>query len=346
MALLYTPDASREKPRPRISWKFGLVSLASLALVLLTRDYENQFHPREVLRDHTATVIAAGGGSVEKDLFVNGVGITGLVPATKMMAHLPLAYLQSQPQNALVICFGMGTTHRAVLSWGIRSTAVELVPSVPRVFPYFYADGAQLLRSPLSRVVVDDGRHYLERSSEQYDVITLDPPPPVEAAGSSLLYSKEFYEIAKRHLRAGGILQQWFPQGSADPTALVSVAKALRESFPYIRVFHTVGGWGNHFLASMSPLTRTSAAVLASRLPPAAVSDLLEFGPAQSPEEQFAPVINSEFSIESLIARASGSVPALQDDRPVNEYYILRSAQDPDYRRHIWQRFLVAIRRI
>jgi len=96
----------------------------------------------------------------------------------------------------------------------------------------------------------------------------------------------------------------------------------------------------------MSPLTRTSAAVLASRLPPAAVSDLLEFGPAQSAEEQFAPVINSEFSIESLIARASGSVPALQDDRPVNEYYILRSAQDPDYRRHIWQRFLVAIRRI
>jgi spermidine synthase len=347
MALLFTSYASpdSEKVRPRISRKFGLVFLASLALIFLTGDFENQFHPREVHRDHTATVIAAGGG-VEKDLFVNGIGITGLVPATKMMAHLPLAYLQRQPQNALVICFGMGTTHRAVLSWGIRSTAVELVPSVPRVFPYFYADGAQLLRSPLSRVVIDDGRHYLERSSEQYDVITLDPPPPVEAAGSSLLYSKEFYEIAKRHLRTGGILQQWFPQGDADPTALVSVAKALRESFPYIRVFHTVGGWGNHFLASTSPITLTSAAVLASRLPPAAVSDLLELGPAQSAEEQFASVTNSEFSIESLIDRASGNVPALQDDRPVNEYYILRTVEDPGYRRQMWKRFLRAIRRI
>jgi spermidine synthase len=349
MALLYTPHApspDRPKPRPWISWRFRLVALSSLALVILTKDYENQFYPREVLRDNTATVIATGTNTIEKDLIINGIGITGLGPATKMMAHLPLAYLQRPPQNALVICFGMGTTHRAVLSWGIRSTAVELVPSVPRVFPYFYADGAQLLQSPLSRVVIDDGRHYLEGTSEQFDVITLDPPPPVEAAGSSLLYSKEFYAIAKRHLRAGGILQQWFPQGSSDPTALVSVAKALEESFPYVRVFHTAGGGGNHFLASASPLLSTSAAVLASRLPPAAISDLLEFGPAQSAEQQFAMVTGSEFSIAGLIGRAPGNVPALQDDRPVNEYYILRSAQDPDYRRYMWERFLRAIRRI
>jgi spermidine synthase len=347
MAMLYTSYSPGEsgKPRPWASWKFGLVSLASLALIFLSRDYENRFYPREVLRDHTATVIAIGQG-IDRNLIVNGIGITGLGPATKMMAHLPLAYLQRQPQNALVICFGMGTTHRAVLSWGIRSTAVELVPSVPRLFPYFYADGAQILRSPLSQVVIDDGRHYLELSAQQYDVITLDPPPPVEAAGSSLLYSKEFYEIAKRHLRTGGILQQWFPQGSADPTALASVAKALQESFPYVRVFHTVGGWGNHFLASMSPLTTASPAQLASRLPPAAVSDLLEFGNGHSAEEQFASVTNSEFSVESLIARASSNVPALQDDRPVNEYYILRSAQDPEYRRNMWEHFLRAIRKI
>jgi spermidine synthase len=349
MALLYTsptPSPDTVNLRPWMSWKFATVTVASLVLIFLTRDYENQFYPREVLRDHTATVIAAGTG-FERNLIVNGIGITGLVPATKMMAHLPLAYLGRQPQNALVICFGMGTTHRAVLSWGIRSTAVELVPSVPRVFPYFYDNGAQLLRSPLSQVVIDDGRHYLERSSDQYDVITIDPPPPVEAAGSSLLYSKEFYELAKRHLRTGGILQQWFPQGSAsDPTALVSVAKAIRESFPYVRVFHSVGGWGNHFLASMSPLTQTSGALLASRLPPSAVSDLLEFGPYHSAEEQLSSVTNSEFSIESLIARASGNVPALQDDRPVNEYYLLRSTQDPDYRRHIWERLLRALRKI
>jgi hypothetical protein len=124
------------------------------------------------------------------------------------------------------------------------------------------------------------------------------------------------------------------------------VAKALQQSFPYVRVFHSVGGWGNHFLASMSPLEPVSAAILAGRLPPAAVTDLLEFGPHHSAEEQFAEVTKSEFSLDSIIARASGDVPALQDDRPVNEYYLLRSAEDPQDRQHMWERFLRAIRKI
>ncbi len=139
--------------------------------------------------------------------------MTKLTPVTKMMAHLPLAFLPRQPQKALVICFGMGTSELAILSWGIHATAVELVPSVPLVVTFFHPDAGKLLRPPLAHIVTDDGRAFLERTVEQYDVITTDPPPPVEAAGSSLLYSKEFYAIAKPHLREGGILQQWFPGG-------------------------------------------------------------------------------------------------------------------------------------
>ena len=119
------------------------------------------------------------------------------------MAHLPLAFLDHPPKDALAICFGMGTSFRSLLSWDIPVTAVELVPSVPRVFWFFHADGPDLLRSPLANVVIDDGRRYLERTSAQYDVITIDPPPPVEAAGSSLLYSKEFYATINRRLRPG-----------------------------------------------------------------------------------------------------------------------------------------------
>ena len=315
------------------------VGLISLVLVVGTVDYETRYSPREVRRDSTATVTAAGATRTGKQLLVNGNGVTGLTPITKMIAHLPLAYLQRPPKNALVICFGMGTTHRSVLSWGISSTAVELVPSVVSVFPFFHADAERLLRSPLSRVVVDDGRFYLERSSEQYDVIVLDPPPPVEAAASSLLYSKEFYALAKLHLRPDGILQQWFPMGSRDPAIVASVARALNESFPYVRVFRSIEGWGYHFLASTSPLPPVSAAVLASHLPPAATADLLEWGPATTAEQQFAAVLNQELALDSLIQQAPG-VPALQDDRPVNEYYLLRRVQDAEYRRRWWQHFL------
>ena len=237
------------------------------------------------------------------------------------MAHLPLAFLDHPPKNALVVCFGMGTTYRSLLSWDIPVTAVELVPSVPRVFGFYHADGPALLRSPLSNLVIDDGRRYLERTSGQYDVITIDPPPPVEAAGSSLLYSKEFYEIIRQRLGPGGILQQWLPGG--DAVVRASVARALRESFPHVRVFHSAEGWGYHFLASERALPNPSAAELALRLPVKAAADLVEWGPKTTPESQFAEVLKREISLDGMIAEAP-EAPALQDDRPQNEYYAIR----------------------
>jgi spermidine synthase len=315
----------------RLSYTFTVLALA---LGFAGKDYEDLFLHREVLRDHTATIIATGEG-LQKQLLVNGWGITTLTPITKMMAHLPLAFLDRPPQNALVVCFGMGTTYRSLLSWNIPTTAVELIPSVPKLFWYFHADGPELLRSPLSRVVVDDGRRYLERTSEQYDVITLDPPPPVEAAGSSLLYSKEFYATVKQRLRAGGILLQWLPYG--DEVVHASVARALKESFPYVRVFlsskiRSARSPGFYFLASSRPLPDLSAAELAKRMPAKAVADLTEWGPEPTAERNFAKVLANETSLDAMIAEAP-QAPALQDDRPENEYYLLRRRLLPEWKR-------------
>src|SRR6266478_176618 len=161
----------------------------------------------------------------------------------------------------------MGTSFRSALSWNVPSTVAELVPSVPRLFGFYHPDGPALLVSPLARVEIDDGRRLLERSSKDFDLITIDPPPPVEAAGSSLLYSREFYEVARRRLRPGGILQQWFPGG--EPTILVSITRALTESFSNVRVFRAIEGEGYHFLASDTPIPARTAADLAARLPTA-----------------------------------------------------------------------------
>jgi spermidine synthase len=114
--------------------------LCSLRLIFLTKDFATKYPRRIELRDHTATVIATGEG-MHKQLLVNGTGMTELTPITKMMAHLPLAFLPRAPKDALVICFGMGTSFRSMMSWGINVTAVELVPSVPKLFGYFHADG-------------------------------------------------------------------------------------------------------------------------------------------------------------------------------------------------------------
>ncbi len=311
--------------------RFSVYAALALAAVLIVagKGYDENFPGRRVLRDSTATVMATGTG-MDKALLVNGYGMTALTPITKVMAHLPLAFLDRPPQNALVICFGMGTTFRALHSWGIPVTAVELVPSVPRLFSYYHDDGDAILASPLSQVVIDDGRRYLERTAQQYDVITIDPPPPLEAAASSLLYSKEFYEVARRRLRPGGILQQWLPTTSdADAVIVAAVTRSLRESFPYVRAF--LDEFGIHYLCSDRPLPARSAVELVQRMPADAVSDFTEWADddgVASASVQFSDLLKQELAVDTLIA-ASPNTPALTDDRPVNEYYAVRQWLHP-----------------
>ncbi|MFL6451150.1 MAG: fused MFS/spermidine synthase [Bryobacteraceae bacterium] len=304
---------------------FASTIAVSILLALVTRDYSTKYPRRVELRDHTATVIATGEG-MHKRLLVNGTGMTKLTPITKLMAHMPLAFLDRPAKNALVICFGMGTTFRSMLSWGIDVTAIELVPSVPKLFGYFHPDGPALLKSSQAHIVIDDGRRYLERSNGQFDVIAADPPPPIGAPASSLLYSQEFYSILKPHLRSGGIVQVWCPGG--DRATMASIAKSLKNAFPYVRGFMGIEGWGVHFLASMQPIPLPSPEELARRMPPAAKKDLLEWTPDSTATDIFDNMLSDEETLQEYIT-LKPSVPPIADDRPINEYFLLRSA-DPN----------------
>ena len=63
-----------------------------------------------------------------------------------------------------------------MLSWGIPTTAVDLIPSVPKLFAFFHSDAPKLVSSPLAQIVIDDGRRFLDGSRRQYDVIVVDLP--------------------------------------------------------------------------------------------------------------------------------------------------------------------------
>jgi spermidine synthase len=300
---------------------YGVTVALAILLAILTRDYDVKFSQRIELRDHTATVIASGEG-MRKRLLVNGTGMTKLTTITKMMAHLPLAFLNRPAHDGLVICMGMGTTFRSMLSWGVNSTVVELVPSVPKFFSYFHPDAPELLRSGRAYVVVDDGRRFLERSPQKFDVIAIDPPPPIGAPTSSLLYSEEFYSLIKPHLRSGAILQVWCPGG--DNATNSAVTKALQNSFPNVRGFDSIEGWGTHYLVSMQPIPGDDPKELARRLPPQAAQDLVEFKPAMTPEQVLAEVVDNEDDLSDIV-NADRSVPPITDNRPINEYFLLRS---------------------
>jgi len=307
----------------QLSKTWRMVSGTATAILLvgsigISMSHEEKYPGGIVRRDHTATVISATSDGV-KHLYVNGQGITVLSTITKAMAHLPLAYHQGPPHTALTICFGMGTTFRSLLSWNLKTTAVELVPSVKKAFGYYHADAAQILENPLGQVVIDDGRRYLKRTTDTFDVIVIDPPPPAEAAGSSLLYSTEFYALLKERLAPGGIFQQWFPGGEGPEAEAIS--RSLVLSFPYVKVYRSLAGEGLHFLASMQPLHTPTVAQFAARLPDTAKKDLVEWERGDA-REVARRILSQELSLENIM----GDHPnrTITDDRPFNEYYYLR----------------------
>src|SRR5208282_5584426 len=243
-----------------------------------------------------------------------GIGMTTMTPCTKFMVHLPLAFHKDQPQSALIICFGMGTTYRSALSWGIDTTAVELVPSVTSVFGFYHADAARVLSNPKGRIVIDDGRRFLRRTREKFDVIVIDPPPPPETAGCSLLYSTEFYELAKQHLKPHGILQAWFPGGQKSTDQ--AILRSLYVSFPHVRCFVGLEQFGVHLLGSMDPIENLTAEQLSARLPAGAKKDLLEW--SDSPD--LPGYLNQVMSHELAARDALNPNPEIRitDDHPYN----------------------------
>lgn len=311
-------------------WKSSGGLFAVLSLLILpvsifysvTYDFEGLYKNSEVRRDYSATVISATDDNNQKQLLVNGFGITVLNPLVKFMAHIPLAMLSEKPQNALVICFGMGTTYRSLLAWDIKTTAVELTPSVVDAFEYYHQDAKTVMKDPNGKVIIDDGRRFLKRTEERFDLITLDPPPPVEAAGSGLLYSQEFVELIRDRLTDHGILAHWFP---GDPGLILNaVSRSIHNVFPYIKVFKSIEGshGGFHFFASMKPLKELTAEQALALLPQKAVNDMMEWYPDQTPESIMNLFYSKEIQPESTLNQQEGIV--VSDDFPYNEYYRVR----------------------
>lgn len=287
----------------------------------------------ELRRDHVATVISTGEG-LNKKLLVNGIGMTTLTPITKFMAHLPLAIRDRKPSSALVICFGMGATFRSAVSWGIDTTSIELVPSVRDAFGFYFADADKILKKTNAKIVVDDGRRFLKRTSEKFDIITIDPPPPITSAGSGLLYSGEFYRILKTRLKEGGIMAQWFPFG--EEMTFHAVLNSICSEFPFVRVFHSIDDWGYHFFASMQPFDMPSTENFVKRLPRSASADLTEWYKDKNPAPLYRKMIQKEIPAEKILP--AGFKYSITDDRPFNEYFLIRKRINKITRRHksVW----------
>jgi spermidine synthase len=280
-----------------------------------------------------ATVTAFGPSRnpapIFKQLLVNGSGMTSLTTDTKLMAHLPLLAVPD-PKRILVICFGMGTTVRSASRHeGLHIRAVELADGVVEMFPYFHLDARSVLARPDVNITIDDGRHYLLTQDELWDVITIDPAPPIHSAGTVNLYTREFMELCRDRLSDRGVVCLWVPPWIDSEVRMIF--RTFLDTFPSVNVWGGPSMPGFYLMGSEDEVTVDEARVRAMYENPVLAADLVEWDRSvDSPERLLALRICDRRGLERL---ADGA-PMITDDRPYTEFpmwRVLRGPQPPIY---------------
>ena len=163
----------------------------------------------------------------------DGRGTAGTMTDALNRAQAHIAHLlHPSPKRSLQICFGVGNTlAAAALHPEVEQLdCVELSPHVRQTAPYFWTND-QVLDNPKVRLIIDDGRNFLLRTRERYDVITLEPPD-IYTAGVVNLYTEEFYRLAAAALDDDGILCQWMPAAETNEEELRMLVAAFVAVFP------------------------------------------------------------------------------------------------------------------
>lgn len=177
-----------------------------------------------------------------RSLELNGVNVAGTSPELRaiqrLQGHLPLL-LHGRPERVLHIGFGSGGTAWAVAQHRVGQIAVaEISPEVLAVSDEVFGDvNHGVLRDPRVRVLLNDGRNVLLAMRERFDVILSDSIHPVYA-GNSTLYTREYFELCRRHLGPDGVISMWLPLYSLTEQSYLAILRAFWEVFPSTCVWY------------------------------------------------------------------------------------------------------------
>jgi spermidine synthase len=192
----------------------------------------------EKLRDVRPT---PEGYSPGRHLLVRANGKIDASNHGDMGMQLALAYfprmLHPQAKDTFVIGLGSGTTAGASgLFPQARVTVAEIEPAMVEAARYFSEYNHDPHDNPNVRIVLDDGRGWLMGTNQTFDLILSEPTNPW-IAGVSNLFTRQFYELVRARLNAGGVFAQWVQTYCFTQRDYARVAGTVLEVFPYAMVW-------------------------------------------------------------------------------------------------------------
>jgi spermidine synthase len=199
--------------------------------------------------DCTVSVTESSFGRAIKINSDYSLGSTGAYMQEKLQADLPLMVY---PETESVFFLGVGTGITAGSALDPRHqnvkqvVACELVPEVITAAKKYMTDirgfdtTGGLFKDPRADVLVEDGRHYLMASNQQFNMINADLFVPFRS-GAGSLYTREHFENAEKRLSPGGVFVQWLPLYQLTGNEFFIIANTM------VGVFDQVSMWRHNF---------------------------------------------------------------------------------------------------
>lgn len=296
-------------------------------------------------RAATVSVLEEAG---YRALLVNGKAVASDNPDDiqheLLLGHVP-ALVHPDPKSALVVGMGTGITLGAVAAHPSLDEIelVEIEQAVVDAQPWFADVNGAPLADPRVHVAIGDGRNHLRTTPKRFDIITADPIHPWNR-GSTYLYTREYYAIAKQRLAEGGVMCQWIPVYGLSIANFQSILATFAGAFAHTLLWQSA--FDTVVIGSDAPL-RIDLDRLAQRLEVPSVSrqlavvglaDATAFVAEISMDDRAVRdyarggVINTDDNVHLEFASPSdiGSIEALPNARAIDAYRAELAASDAE----------------
>ena len=208
----------------------------------------------------SATVLLNDSGPASWQLRTNGLPESTITSAAtsagthrtaRWLSYLP-ALLRPDAKELVVIGLGGGVSVEALPASYEHVHVIELEAEVVEANriagPWRFHDP---LEDPRVTLLVNDARSSLLLTGDRFGAITAQASHPW-TAGSSHLYSRQFFDLIASRLTDDGVFVQWMGLGFVDEALFRSIVATMRAVWPHVRVYQTPGG-GLLFAGSGEP---------------------------------------------------------------------------------------------
>jgi len=264
----------------------------------------------------SGTVSAVERGDY-RGLFVDGQNVSGtdivLLADSRMLAHVPLL-LAEEPESALTVGYGTGTTSGSMLLHDVDVYAVEIEQKIIDAAPLFSNVNYDSYADPDLEIVLDDARNYIATTETEFDVIVTDVTN-LKYKRNPYLYTREYFEIMRDGLSADGVAAAWLPIGGLSFNDLRTLIATFDAVFPHTTAWYFTQ-FPTHFIILVGTPEPTLVNLPELRAEMAKVERDLASLDIDNVYELASMLLLGEQDVDTLVA----GQPLHTDNRPILEY--------------------------